>query len=91
MDTNTPRPAKKQLANGIKALILASSIGMTLGGWGILAANQFANVPTIQATTTTVVQAAPVSVQSSKQAQTATQINATTPQFRAVTRTRSSR
>lgn len=38
---STRRPASAQKsATGLKALIMAASVALTLGGWGVLAANQ---------------------------------------------------
>ncbi len=39
----TRRVSSKKGTNGIKALIMAASLGITLGGWGILASEQVPN------------------------------------------------
>lgn len=38
------KPAQKKNTTGVKAMIMAASVGITLGGWGILAAGQVQNV-----------------------------------------------
>jgi hypothetical protein len=40
--TRRTAPAKKS-GTGLKALIMAASVGITLGGWGVLAAGQAQN------------------------------------------------
>jgi hypothetical protein len=84
--TNSTRraaPAKKS-ATGIKVLIMAASVGMTLGGWGILAASQaqtaLASAPQSQAF-----------VQSTSPSTIQGQAVAPSTQPRAIARTRSSR
>jgi hypothetical protein len=95
--TNSTRrtaPAKKS-ATGIKALIMAASVGMTLGGWGILAASQaqtaLASAPQSQA----FVQSASPSTQTRLGANNSStilgQAVAPSTQPRAIARTRSSR
>ncbi len=37
------KPASKKNTTGVKAMIMAASVGITLGGWGILAAGQVQN------------------------------------------------
>jgi len=90
--TNSTRrtvPAKKS-GTGLKALIMAASVGITLGGWGILAASQAQNA--LAATS----QSQAFVPTTNSTAQTFSSANSS-PTFqgqlqpRAITRTRSSR
>jgi len=82
------RPAANKSARGIKALIMAASLAITLGGWGMLAAGQAAN--NAANAPAPAVQPAPASVRRSTQNQ---QLQSFVPaqQPLAVARTRSSR
>ncbi len=81
--TKRAAPAKKS-GVGLKALIMAASVGITLGGWGVLAASQAQNA----------LAAAPQSQAVVQPANSATfQGQSSAPLARplAITRTRSSR
>jgi hypothetical protein len=88
INSTVKRPTPNKSGTGIKAMILAASIGITLGGWGVLAAGQFANTTNPTATTA---QSAPASVRQSAQNQQLRQVNAPAQQFSPIARTRSSR
>ncbi len=84
------RKASKKGAAGIKAMIMAASIGITLGGWGVLAAGQAvqAAAPLSQSST--------VSANSlnNTQSNSSTNLSQSVPFFSqpgAIARTRSSR
>ncbi len=76
---------KVNSVGGIKMLIVASSVAITLGGWGMLAADQ---LQTGAITQTTVAQSSSASTQQRFNQLAASQVSAAP---RAVTRTRSSR
>ena len=93
---STRRPASAQKSGtGLKALIMAASVGITLGGWGILAAGQTqdanAAAPQSQAYVQT---GSPTTQTGSRGSNSSTfqgQSAAPLVQPRAITRTRSSR
>ena len=78
-----PSPAMKD-TGGLKMLIMAGSLTITLAGWGVLAAGQRTESATPPVTS---VQSSP-SVSSST---TLRQVNPPVTQFRSAARTRSSR
>ncbi len=95
--TNSTRrtaPAKKS-GTGLKALIMAASVGITLGGWGILAASQAQNALAATSQSQAFVQSANATTQTGSSANNSStfqsQSAAPLVQPRAITRTRSSR
>jgi hypothetical protein len=80
----------KKSGVGLKALIMAASVGITLGGWGILAANQAQNALAAAPQSQAFVQSANSTTLTLSSANTSTTFQS---QFqpRAITRTRSSR
>jgi hypothetical protein len=80
------KPAKKN-ATGMKAFIMAASLGITMGGWGLLAIGQTQNVTTnalpSQSVTTTNIRSNSAAVQN--------QIVVPNTQRSAIARSRSSR
>ena len=95
--TNSTRraaPAKKS-GTGLKALIMAASVGITLGGWGILAASQAQNALAAAPQSQAFAQSANTTTQTRSSANNSTtfqsQSAAPLVQPRAITRTRSSR
>jgi hypothetical protein len=95
--TNSTRraaPAKKS-GVGLKALIMAASVGITLGGWGVLAASQAQNALAAAPQSQAFVQSAnsTTGTRSSANGASTFQSQSSAPlvQPRAITRTRSSR
>lgn len=80
---------KSNGTNGIKALIMASSLAVTIGGWGLLAAGQLQN--TVTTLTQSQISVQPVNSAVTTNAQNLRQVTVSNTQPRAVTRTRSSR
>ena len=92
--TKRGAPAKKSGA-GLKALIMAASVGITLGGWGVLAASQAQNALAATPQSQAFVQSANSTTRTrSSENNSSTfqsQSAASLVQPRAITRTRSSR
>ncbi len=76
----------KKNNNGMKVMIMAASLAITLGGWGAFAASQAQNVAA--AAPITVSNNSTTNTQSSTQLR---QVNPSTLQPQIITRTRSSR
>jgi len=87
INSTIKKTTKSNGTNGIKALIMAGSLAVTLGGWGILAAGQLQNTVATVAQPQAIVQP----VNNSNNTQNLRQVNVTNNQPRAVARTRSSR
>jgi hypothetical protein len=87
-------PAKKS-GTGLKALIMAASVGITLGGWGILAASQAQNALAATSQSQALVQSTNSTTQTRSSANNSSTLQsqpaAPLVQPRAITRTRSSR
>lgn len=93
---STRRPASAQKsATGLKALIMAASVALTLGGWGILAANQtqdaLASAPQSQAFVQPVNPTNQTRSRTNNSSTFQSQTSTPLTQPRAITRTRSSR
>jgi hypothetical protein len=90
---STRRPASAQKSGtGLKALIMAASVAMTIGGWGILAASQAQN-PLAAPQSQAFVQPASPTTQTGSRATNSIQFQPAAPFARplAIARTRSSR
>ena len=92
--TRRAAPAKKS-TTGIKVLIMAASVGMTLGGWGILAASQaqtaLASAPQSQAFVQSTSPSTQTQLRGNNPSTIQDQAVVPSTQPRAIARTRSSR
>ena len=89
INSTIKKTTKSNGTNGIKALIMAGSLAVTLGGWGILAAGQLQNTVATVAQPQAIAQPANSAV--TNNAQNLRQVTVSNTQPRAVARTRSSR
>ena len=85
LNTKSNSKAKKTNVNAIKMAILASSLAITVGGWGVLAAGQLQSATATQVAST---QSSTTNTQQRLSQLAASQVSAAP---RAITRTRSSR
>ncbi len=92
--TSKPAAAKKS-TTGVKALIMAASLAITVGGWGILATQQtqgtLAGTQPAQITSPSTSSTTQLDGNANANSSTVTTSRRSSSQFNAVARTRSSR